>query len=162
MSSNPGSKSNIRFQGHNLSVHFLDQDPIRAQEILQYYLDDFRELQRQEAIRNASAAIQSLEKEAGSTGDSLLRENLYALAARQVERQKLAEVEADFAFKVLEQPVAPDRPYSPRASLNCFLIMLLTPILVSLGIIFRHNWYSGRSLETPSSRRRSAEQATSF
>jgi hypothetical protein len=155
-------KVEYSIQGHNLSVHFLDQDPIRAQEILQYYLDDFRELQRQEAIRNASAAIQSLEKEAGSTGDSLLRENLYALAARQVERQKLAEVEADFAFKVLEQPVAPDRPYSPRASLNCFLIMLLTPILVSLGIIFRHNWYSGRSLETPSSRRRSAEQATSF
>jgi hypothetical protein len=155
-------KVEYSIQGHNLSVHFLDQDPIRAQEILQYYLDDFRELQRQEAIRNASAAILSLEKEAGSTGDSLLRENLYALAARQVERQKLAEVEADFAFKVLEQPVAPDRPYSPRASLNCFLVMLLTPILLSLGIILRHNWYSGRSLETPSSRRRPAEHATSF
>ncbi len=57
-------KVDYSIQGHNLSVHFIDRDPIRAQEILQFYLDDLRELQRQEAIRNASAAILSLEKEA--------------------------------------------------------------------------------------------------
>ena len=55
-------KVDYSIEGHNLSVHFIDRDPIRAQEILQYYLDDFRELQRQEAIRNASAAISSLER----------------------------------------------------------------------------------------------------
>ena len=121
MSSKAGSKSTIRSRGTTLACISSISDPIRAQEILQYYLDDFRELQRQEAIRNASAAIQSLEKEAGSTGDSLLRENLYALAARQVERQKLAEVEADFAFKVLEQPVSPDRPYSPTREYQLLL-----------------------------------------
>ena len=133
-------KVEYSIQGHNLSVHFIDIDPIKAQEILQFYLDDFRELQRQEAIRNAAAAIESLEKEASTTGDSLLRENLYALVARQVERQKLAEVEADFAFKVLEAPIAPDKPYSPVASLNCFIAMLLTPIIVVLVILFRQTW----------------------
>jgi len=148
-------KVDYSIQGHNLSVHFLDLDPIKAQEILQYYLDDFRELQRQEAIRNASAAIQSLEKEAESTGDSLLRENLYALAARQVERQKLAEVEADFAFKVLEAPVSPDRQYSPHASVNCFVVMLLTPVLVILAILLRHAWDAAHILTTPAARRRS-------
>jgi LPS O-antigen subunit length determinant protein (WzzB/FepE family) len=148
-------KVDYSIQGHNLSVHFIDVDPIKAQEILQYYLDDFRELQRQEAIRNASAAIESLEKEAQSTGDSLLRENLYALAARQVERQKLAEVEADFAFKVLEAPVSPDRQYSPHASINCFVVMLLTPILVILVILLRHAWDAARTLTAPAARRRS-------
>ena len=117
-------------QAHDLSVHFIDRDPIRAQEILQYYLTDLRELQRQDAIKNAGAAIESLEKEASSTGDSLLRENLYALVARQVQRQKLAEVEADFAFKILEPPISPDRPYSPRASINCLVMMMLTPLLM--------------------------------
>ena len=137
-------KVDYSIQGHNLSVHFIDRDPIRAQEILQYYLDDLRELQRQEAIRNASAAISSLEKEATTTGDSLLRENLYALVARQVQQQKLAEVEADFAFKVLEPPVSPDKPYSPRASLNCFLVMILTPMFLVAGILLRQTWQTER------------------
>ena len=148
-------KVEYSIQARNLSVHFIDLDPIRAQEILQYYLDDFRELQRQEAIRNASAAIESLEKEAQSTGDSLLRENLYALAARQVERQKLAEVEADFAFKVLEAPVSPDKQYSPHASINCFIAMLVTPMLVILVILLRHAWDSAHMLTAPAARRRS-------
>lgn len=156
-------KVDYSIQAHNLSVHFIDLDPIRAQEILEYYLEDLRELQRQEAIRNAAAAIESLEKEAGSTGDSLLRENLYALAARQVERQKLAEVEADFAFKVLEAPISPDRPYSPRASINCFLAMLFTPMLVGLVIVLRYRSNENKRARMPAVRRRSAgERGESF
>jgi len=151
-------------QAHDLSVHFIDRDPIRAQEILQYYLTDLRELQRQDAIKNAGAAIESLEKEASSTGDSLLRENLYALVARQVQRQKLAEVEADFAFKILEPPISPDRPYSPRASINCLVMMMLTPLLMIVYLAVRQLWRGGRA-RTPASpaRRRSiAEHELSF
>ena len=146
-------KVDYSIQGHNLSVHFIDRDPVRAQQIVQYYLDDLRELQRQEAIRNASAAILSLGKEAKATGDSLLRENLYALVARQVQRQKLAEVEADFAFKILEPPISPDRPYSPRASLNCFLIMMLVPMIMAAAILLRHTRRAERKLEMPHARR---------
>lgn len=156
-------KVDYSIQAHNLSVHFLDRDPIRAQEILQYYLDDLRELQRQDAIKNATAAIESLEKEAGSTGDSLLRENLYALVARQVQREKLAEVEADFAFRVLEAPVSPDRPYSPRASINCFLVMLLAPMIMSGIVLIRHYRGGGEKIDNLNSRRRpAAEHGTSF
>jgi len=156
-------KVDYSMQAHNLAVHFIDRDPIRAQEILQYYLDDLRELQRREAIKNAAAAIQSLEKEAASTGDSLLRENLYVLVARQVQRQKLAEVEADFAFRVLEAPVSPDRQYSPRASLNCFIVMMLMPIVMSLVIVIRHALRAGQKTEIPYPRPRSiGEHGASF
>jgi hypothetical protein len=151
-------------QAHDLNVHFIDRDPIRAQEILQYYLTDLRELQRQDAIKNAGAAIESLEKEASSTGDSLLRENLYALVARQVQRQKLAEVEADFAFKILEPPISPDRPYSPRASINCFVMMMLTPLLMIVGLAIRQLWRGGRARipALPARRRSLAEHDLSF
>ena len=156
-------KVDYSMQAHNLGVHFIDRDPIRAEQILQFYLDDLRELQRQEAIKNASAAIVSLEKEATSTGDSLLRENLYALVARQVQRQKLAEVEADFAFKVLEAPISPDKQYSPRASLNCFVMMLLTPFLMVAVIVARQIWRGAPRNEMPYARRRSVgEHGASF
>jgi len=143
-------------QAHNLGVHFLDRDPIRAQEVLQYYLDDLRELQRQEAIKNASAAIESLEKEANSTGDPLLKQNLYALVARQVQRQKLAEVEADFAFKLLEAPISPDRPFSPRASINCFIMMMLVPLLMIGGILLRELMRGNQKIELAYARPRPA------
>jgi LPS O-antigen subunit length determinant protein (WzzB/FepE family) len=157
-------KVEYSIQGHNLSVHFIDRDPIRAQEILQYYLDDLRELQRQEAIRNASAAISSLEKEATTTGDSLLRENLYALVARQLQQQKLAEVEADFAFKILEYPVSPDKPYSPRASLNCLLVLILIPMLMAAGILLKQTWRDegGRRPATHLRRRTATDHDASF
>ncbi|HVN29047.1 MAG TPA: hypothetical protein VMT64_11200, partial [Candidatus Binataceae bacterium] len=145
-------------QAHNLGVHFLDTDPIRAQEILQYYLDDLRELQRQEVIKNSAAAIDSLAKEANSTGDSLLRENLYALVARQIQRQKLAEVEADFAFKILEAPVSPDRPYWPRASINCLIMMMLVPVLMAGFIIGRDVWRGGARSEPAHARPRPASE----
>ncbi len=146
-------KVDYSIQAHNLSVHFIDRDPVRAQQIVQYYLDDLRELQRREAIRDASDAILSLEKEAKATGDSLLRENLYALVARQLQREKLAEVEADFAFKVLEPPISPDKPYSPSAILNCFVIMMLTPMITSGIILFRQR-RAERKVEMPHTRRR--------
>jgi hypothetical protein len=157
-------KVDYSIQAHNLSVHFIDRDPIRAQEILQYYLDDLRESQRQEAIQNASAAIVSLEKEAKATGDSLLRENLYALVARQVQRQKLAEVEADFAFKLLDPPISPDRPYSPSASLNCLVAMMLTPLIMAAAILLRQIWRDEHvKLVTPYARRRlGGEHDSSF
>jgi LPS O-antigen subunit length determinant protein (WzzB/FepE family) len=156
-------KVDYSLQAHNLAVHYLDRDPIRAEEILQYYLDDLRELQRQDAIKNASAAIESLEKEATSTGDSLLRENLYALVARQLQREKLAEVEADFAFRVLEAPVSPDRPYSPRASVNCFLAMLLTPLIMSGVIVIRHTRRAAGKIDNLNARPRPVgEHGASF
>ena len=152
-------KVDYSMQAHNLSVHFLDRDPIRAQQILQFYLDDLRDLQRQEAIGDARAAIDSLEKEARSTGDSLLSENLYALVARQLQRQKLAEVEADFAFKVLEPPISPDRPYTPRASINCLVVMLLMPVLMTMAIVGRQLWRNERARISPPPQRRRAPAA---
>jgi hypothetical protein len=122
-------------QGQNLSVHFLERDPLIAQQVLQYYLDDLRALRRREAIKSASAAIASLEKEAKETGDSLLSQQLYGLVARQVQRQKLAEVESDFAFRVLDPPISPDKPYWPRARINCFIALIAAPLLMWLVLV---------------------------
>jgi hypothetical protein len=122
-------------QGQNLSVHFLERDPLVAQQVLQYYLDDLRALRRREAIKSASAAIASLEKEAKETGDSLLSQQLYGLVARQVQRQKLAEVESDFAFRVLDPPISPDKPYWPRARINCFIALIAAPLLMWIVLV---------------------------
>ena len=142
-------------QAGNLSLHFLDEDPLVAEKILNHYVNDLRQLLRQEAIRSSSAALESLEKEAKTTPDPMMAQNLYALIAKQIQRQKLAEVSADFAFKILEPPVSSDRPFTPRARVNCFLAMVLTPVVV---LVFLMLFGSRRSESSGSTARKHSAQ----
>ena len=36
----------------------------------------------------------------------------------QIQRQQLAQVQADFAFGVIDPPVAPDKPHTPKVALS--------------------------------------------
>ncbi len=121
----------------NVTLHFLDRDPARATRILGLYLESLRDKLRRERVRSADAAAKALRAEALGTSDTLLQTQLYELISRQVQREKVAQVEADFAFKVIDGPVAPDRPYSPRPLLDAVVAGVVALILISLWIIFR-------------------------
>jgi hypothetical protein len=122
-------------QTGNLTLYYEDRDPATAQRVLGYYLSDLRDRLRQRAIRDARAAVSSLQAEAKNSSDPLLAQNLYALIARQVEREKLAQVQADFAFKVLEPPVTPYRPHWPVARLNALLAAFLTAAIFAGAVL---------------------------
>jgi hypothetical protein len=78
----------------------------------------------QERISGAAAAIESMDAEANMTPDAVLPSELYELVAKQVQRMKMAQVEADFAFRVLDPPAASDKPYRPSVLLNSMLVLL--------------------------------------
>jgi hypothetical protein len=122
-------------QTGNLTLYYEDPDPATAQRVLGYYLSDLRDRLRQRAIRDARAAVSSLEAEAKNSSDPLLAQNLYTLIARQVEREKLAQVQADFAFKVLEPAVTPYRPHWPIARLNALLAAFLTAAIFAGAVL---------------------------
>lgn len=95
------------YKSGNLSLYFLDRDPGQAKRVLGFYLENLRDKLRNEGVRSASEAAQSLQEEISKTSDSLLQSQLYDLLARQIQRAKLAQVQADFAFKVIDPPFAP-------------------------------------------------------
>src|SRR5262249_12461961 len=109
-------------QTGNISLYFEAKSPERAQRILGYYVNDLREKLRNQEVQNAESAINSMKAEARTTSDALLQSQLYELIAKQMQQLKLAEVEADFAFSVLEPPIAPDRAYSPSVPLDSALV----------------------------------------
>ena len=121
----------------DVTLHFLDRDAVRATRILGLYLESLREKLRHEQVSSADAAATALRAEALGTSDTLLQTQLYELISRQLQREKLAQVEADFAFKVIDGPVAPDRPYSPRPLMDAILAGVITLFLISLWIILR-------------------------
>jgi len=121
----------------NLTLYYQDPDRTMAGKVLGFYISDLRERLRQEEIHDTAEAIASLRMEVQHTSDTMLQTQLYELLARQIQQQKLAQVQADFAFKVLQSPTTPDRPYRPRVMLDCLLAGMLALMLATLAIILK-------------------------
>lgn len=121
----------------NLTLSYMDPDPAMAQRILGFYISDLRERLRREQIRDAAAAIDSLRGEVRETADNLLQTQLSELLARQIQQEKLAQVQANFAFKVLVEPTASDRPYRPLVTLDALLAGAVTLLVFAVAILLR-------------------------
>ncbi len=119
---------NIKTGG--LSMSFMAKTRDDAQRILGFYVDDLRDKLRGRETHEAAVAVESLRGEINKTSDSLLQSQLYELMATQLQREKLAQVEADFAFAVIEPPVAADNPDWPHPTRNCVLVLLFAPMLM--------------------------------
>ena len=123
----------------NITLDYLDPSRAAAQRHLGYFIQDLRAKLREEQIHNTGTAILSLQEEARSTPDSLLAAQLYQLVAQELQEQKLAMVDADFAFKVIENPAASDRPYSPNILVVAGLGGIVALVLVCL-MLASHDW----------------------
>jgi uncharacterized protein involved in exopolysaccharide biosynthesis len=123
------------FKSGNLTLYFLDPSPAEAQKILGYYLDNLRDKLRNEEVQAGASAAASLEEEVRKSSDALLQTQLYELMARQIQREKIAAVQSDFAFKVVEPPVVPDNYFAPKARHNATLASSITFVLVCVWIL---------------------------
>ncbi len=119
----------------NIKLYFQAKNRSRAEKILGYYVKDLRDLLRAREISLASAAIASLETEARTTPDAVLRTELYLLVAKQVQRKKMAQVEADFAFRVLDPPAASDKAYRPWVLLDSVLVAFFAFLSSAIWVI---------------------------
>lgn len=123
------------YKSGNLTLYFLDPSPAEAQRVLGYYLDSLRDKLRNEEVEAGASAAASLEEEVRKSSDALLQTQLYELMARQIQREKIAEVQSDFAFKVVEPPVVPDNYFAPKARHNATIAASITFVLVCTWIL---------------------------
>jgi len=132
------SRLKCEYSVKNSSITLTFQDPSRerAQRILRYEIDDLREMLRSREVHNASDAVASLSLQVKKVSDALLSKEIYDLIATQVQRQELAQIEADFAFVVLRSPVSSDLPVWPRVMIDTFAAgfaaLILAPIMILL------------------------------
>jgi hypothetical protein len=127
----------------NLDLSFLDADPAMSRAILGWYMSDLREKLRAEEVRRSRAAMESLRTEARRSDDPFLQAQLYNLSAVQMQNLKMAEAESDFAFKVIQSAVVPNKPYGPRPMLDAAIVGLAGVLAASLWILL------GAPLEQP-------------
>jgi hypothetical protein len=120
----------------NILLDYEDTSPAQAQMVLGYIVDDLRALVRHKQIREAKGAVASLKDEAGRSSDPMIEAALYQLIATQIQREKMAEVQADFAFTVIEPSAASDIKIWPSTKLFCLLAAFATFAMAAIYILF--------------------------
>jgi hypothetical protein len=148
----------------NITLRYEARSPEDAERVEGYYVHDLREQLRHRQIRDTIAAIGSLREEAKRSADPMIESALYQMIATQIQREKLAEVQADFAFMVIEPPAAPDHRSWPPTRLLCMLAAIAGASLVSGYVLFLRRprglepaGLAGAGSQTPEDR---AEQAS--
>jgi len=141
-------------------LSYLDPDRTTAERNLGYFIDDLREKLRDEQIRDTTTAAASLESQAQSTSDSILQTQLYVMVAAAMRQQKLAMVDADFAFRVIETPVASDIAYSPSVPLVASFTGIVVLFLCCLSMLIRDWLQRMRIANSPATLVRRKRDAT--
>lgn len=129
-------RSSYSVRTGNITLRYEARSPTSAEQVEGYFIHDLREQLRHRQIRDTVAAIDSLREEAERSADPMIESALYQMIATQIQREKLAEVQADFAFMVLEPPAAPYRHSWPPTMMFCLLAAIGGGGIVSVYVLF--------------------------
>ncbi len=122
-----------------VSVSFTFTEPELAARWVNDYVAMANEEIRLRAIREAQAAVTYLKSEADRTTDMQLKNAIFDLIQSQMQRIATAKARPEYAFRVIDPAVVPERPSRPRRALAIFLA-LVAGLAVALGMVL---WKEG-------------------
>jgi capsular polysaccharide biosynthesis protein len=125
----------------NLTISIIDRNRETARQMLGYYIADLRDVIRNRALHDTASAVASLEDEMDKTADPMVRTQLARLIAQQIQQEKMAQAQADFAFTVVEPPYTGLHPVKPATFVDCVIVALLVPIMFVVAIVFYYRVY---------------------
>ncbi|MBX5460601.1 MAG: hypothetical protein IRZ28_05865 [Steroidobacteraceae bacterium] len=99
----------------------------RAADLANAMVSDFNEFSRAQALAEARRAMEYLERESASANVAELRVALARLIEEQMKREMMATVQPEFALRVVDPAVAPDKSVRPR--------YVMTPALWVLALM---------------------------
>lgn len=120
-----------------VSVDF--HDPAMARQIAEYFLVTLTDHMSAEAKRVALTNRKYLESQLSETSDPLIKQKIYNLIAQQIETSMMSEVKENFAFKVIDPPMTPDKKIKPKRTVMvviAFIMALFVAILTAFFLEF--------------------------
>ncbi len=110
-----------------IMIGFDYKDPKTAKKIVDYYLTELSETLREEVLHDAAENKRFFEKQINRTSDPLLKEKIYSLLAREIEKETFARAQKYFSFQVLDPPIVPDinKRIKPKRRLICILSVVV-------------------------------------
>jgi uncharacterized protein involved in exopolysaccharide biosynthesis len=120
---------------NTITISADSPDPALAAKIAEHLLVTLTNYMSSEAKRVAATNRRYLEEQLGSTADPIIRQKTYNMIAQQIETAMMAEVKENFAFKVIDPPLTPDRAVRPKRILMA-AVSLVAALLIGIFIAF--------------------------
>jgi uncharacterized protein involved in exopolysaccharide biosynthesis len=126
------------------------KDPEFAKSMMQYYLTELSEGLRAKVVKDAQENMRFLTEQLDRTTDPLLREKIYSMLAKEIEKATFARAQTYYGFYVLDPPIAPDlnKKASPKRSLICILSVVVA-FFVAVFLAFFLEYLNRLKTEEP-------------
>ena len=120
-----------------VTVGIKHYSPYVAKDILNKLLKAINRDAKLNALNEAENSIQYLEEELNRTKLSQSVKILYDLIESQQNKKMLASVKDEYAFKIIDPPIAPEKKYSPNRPLILVLFTLLGGFFAVLIVLIQ-------------------------
>lgn len=118
-----------------IELSMQHREPAVAVRVLACMLEELTGQITGEAKRVADTNRRYLESLIDETSDPFIKAKIYSLIAEQIETSMLTEVKENFAFKVIDPPLEPDRKVKPNIPLNLAFSFVLSSF-AGAGVVF--------------------------
>jgi len=125
-----------------LQVDF--KNPVFAKRMVEHYIIELSESLREETLKDAEENQRFLKKQLEQTPDVLLKEKIYTLLAKEIEKETFASAQKYYSFMVLDPPIVPDlnKRIKPKRRIICILsvtVAFFTAVFFAFFIEYIHN-----------------------
>ena len=110
-----------------ITVSIEHKNPEFARSVVDYYLTELSEGLRAKVLKDAQENMRFLTEQLDRTTDPLLREKIYGMLAKEIEKDTFARAQTYYGFYVLDPPIAPDlnKKARPKRSMICILSVVV-------------------------------------
>lgn len=120
-----------------ITVSLELMSPVAAQDWLAKLIDDLNNRMRQRDIEETEKTISYLNEQIESTSLAEMRQAFFQLIENQTQRQMLAKVRDQYALRIVDPPVVPEKKSAPRRVFILALGVILAGMLAVMVIFFR-------------------------
>lgn len=127
-----------------LTIQFDHKDPEFTKEMVEYYTTELSESLREETLKDAAENQRFLRRQLERTPDVLLKEKIYILLAKEIEKETFASAQKYYSFMVLDPPIVPDlnKRIKPKRRIICILsvtVAFFTAVFMAFFLEYIHN-----------------------
>ncbi len=134
-----------------LKLHVDFKDPSFAKNMVDYYLTELSESLREETLMDALENQRFLRRQLERTSDVLMKEKIYDMLAREIEKETFARAQKYYSFLVLDPPIVQDldKRVAPKRKFICILSVMAAFFVAIFLAFFLEYLHNIRTREDP-------------
>ena len=133
---------------NTIKVGVEHEGPETAKKFVEYYLTELSETLREEVLHDSAENMHFFREQLSKTSDTLLKEKIYTMLVKEIERDTFARAQKYYSFVVLDPPIVPDsdKRVKPKRSIICLLSVTLA-FFIAIFLAFLTEFFQHIRLE---------------